>query len=62
MSQLAIHGGPQAAGAFKMPEWPILTDEDRHTVMDALESKENGAGQQSKALTAYDQDPSGWSG
>lgn len=40
MSRLAIHGGPQAAGAFKMPEWPILTDEDRRAVMDALESKE----------------------
>jgi dTDP-4-amino-4,6-dideoxygalactose transaminase len=40
MSKLAIHGGSQAAGAFKLPEWPILTDEDRRAVINALESKE----------------------
>jgi len=39
MSKLAIHGGPQAAGRFKMPEWPTLTEDDRKAVMEALESK-----------------------
>src|SRR5262245_12451134 len=38
MSNLAIFGGPPAAATFKLPEWPILADEDRRAVMEALES------------------------
>lgn len=37
MSELALHGGPQAAGAFECPAWPRLTDEARENVLSCLE-------------------------
>jgi dTDP-4-amino-4,6-dideoxygalactose transaminase len=42
MSKLAIQGGAQAAATLKMPDWPTLTDEDRQSVMETLETKEWG--------------------
>ena len=38
MPRLAINGGPQAASELRFPSWPIITDDDRKAVMDALES------------------------
>ena len=38
VSELAIHGGPQAAGTLQLPSWPIITEDDRKAVMNALES------------------------
>jgi len=38
MGKLAINGGPKAAGELKVPDWPIITNEDRKAVMEVLES------------------------
>ncbi|WP_306061597.1 DegT/DnrJ/EryC1/StrS family aminotransferase [Natronococcus wangiae] len=39
MSELAINGGPEAAEALSVPEWPQVTDACRENVLDALESR-----------------------
>ena len=38
MPKLAINGGPAAARDFRVPQWPIVTTEDKVAVLDALES------------------------
>lgn len=40
MSKLALHGGSAAAADFRMPEWPIVTTEDKVAVLEALESRQ----------------------
>ena len=42
MSKLAINGGSKAAENLKVPAWPILGDEDRRLVNEALESRQWG--------------------
>lgn len=39
MSKLALHGGPQAAEALDIPEWPQCTEQSKENVLDALESE-----------------------
>ena len=39
MSKLAINGGPAAAKGFQVPQWPVVTSEDKIAVLDALESR-----------------------
>lgn len=60
MTRLAIHGGPQAAGTFRTPAWPVITDEDRQAVAEALEScswcrlaPESCAGKLESAFASY---------
>ena len=38
MSKLAILGGTQAASELEVPKWPVITDDDRRAVLEALES------------------------
>lgn len=38
MSDLALHGGPEAAAALDVPDWPQFTDRARDYVLDSLES------------------------
>jgi dTDP-4-amino-4,6-dideoxygalactose transaminase len=38
MPDLAIRGGPEAAAALDVPDWPRLTDRAREYVLDSLES------------------------
>lgn len=37
--ELAIKGGPRAAEALRLPEWPTVTEEDKQAVMDVLGSR-----------------------
>jgi len=39
MPKLAINGGPAAAQGFQVPQWPVVTSEDKIAVLDALESR-----------------------
>jgi len=39
MAKLAINGGPKAAEGLSIPDWPMVSDEDRQAVLDALESR-----------------------
>lgn len=38
MAELAINGGPRAAEALEIPDWPVFTDKSREYVIDSLES------------------------
>ncbi|WP_435361680.1 DegT/DnrJ/EryC1/StrS family aminotransferase [Haloarchaeobius sp. DFWS5] len=38
MSELALHGGPQAVEELEIPPWPQVNDQDRENVLDALDS------------------------
>lgn len=38
MSELALHGGPQAAESLDIPDWPQCTEQSKENVLDALES------------------------
>ena len=38
MAKLAIHGGHPAAEGFQLPRWPMVEEEDRKAVLEALES------------------------
>ncbi len=40
MNELAVNGGPRAAEAFVTPRWPMVSDEDRHAVAEALNGGE----------------------
>jgi dTDP-4-amino-4,6-dideoxygalactose transaminase len=39
MPKLAINGGPKAAEGLSIPRWPMVGDEDRNAVLEALESR-----------------------
>jgi dTDP-4-amino-4,6-dideoxygalactose transaminase len=39
MSELALQGGPQAAEALDIPDWPQCTEQSKENVLDALESE-----------------------
>lgn len=39
MSELALHGGQQAAESLDIPDWPQCTDRSKENVLDALESE-----------------------
>jgi len=39
MSRLAIHGGPKAAEGLRVPNWPMVGEEERTAVLEALESR-----------------------
>jgi dTDP-4-amino-4,6-dideoxygalactose transaminase len=39
MSELALQGGPQAAEALDIPDWPQYTEQSKENVLDALESE-----------------------
>ena len=39
MAKLAINGGPKAAEGVELPKWPLLHEEDKKAVLDALESR-----------------------
>lgn len=60
MPTLAINGGPPAAGALRVPEWPRLTPADEQAVVAVLRSKQWGrlyrnsrAEQFERAFAAY---------
>lgn len=36
--KLAINGGPKAAETLKVPQWPMIHEEDKQAVIDALDS------------------------
>lgn len=38
MPELALEGGPEAAAALDVPDWPRVTEADSQNVLDALES------------------------
>lgn len=38
MAKLAIHGGHPAAEGLQLPRWPMIEEEDRKAVLEALES------------------------
>jgi dTDP-4-amino-4,6-dideoxygalactose transaminase len=38
MAKLAINGGPKAAEKLKIPPWPMVEEEDKQAVLEALES------------------------
>ena len=39
MPELAINGGPKAAEGLHIPRWPMLDEEDKKAVLEALESR-----------------------
>ncbi|MEA3345819.1 MAG: DegT/DnrJ/EryC1/StrS family aminotransferase [Chloroflexota bacterium] len=39
MAKLAINGGPKAAEKLEVPQWPMLDDEDKEAILEALESR-----------------------
>jgi dTDP-4-amino-4,6-dideoxygalactose transaminase len=39
MSELALHGGPQAADTLDIPDWPHCTEQSKENVLSALESE-----------------------
>jgi len=39
MAKLAINGGPKAAEGLRIPPWPMLDEEDKRAVIEALESR-----------------------
>lgn len=60
MAKLAIHGGHPAAGGLQLPRWPMIEEEDRKAVLEALESghwcrlyPDSYAEQFEKAFAAY---------